>query len=57
MEISGRPIARPFRQHRTHVADLLSEDRWMTLMARVAPSHLLHFAWIATPGVYWHSDG
>ncbi len=25
------------------------------LLARVAPSHLLHFAWIATPGMYWHS--
>jgi nucleoside-diphosphate-sugar epimerase len=26
-----------------------------SLMARVKPSHLLHFAWIATPGVYWAS--
>ncbi len=41
---------------RTHVADLLSEPQVDDLMAQVAPSHLLHFAWIATPGVYWHSD-
>jgi nucleoside-diphosphate-sugar epimerase len=25
------------------------------LLERVVPTHLLHFAWIATPGVYWHS--
>lgn len=39
----------------THVADLLSETQVEALLTRVAPSHLLHFAWIATPGVYWHS--
>ena len=39
----------------THVADLLSESQVDALMTRVAPSHLLHFAWIATPGIYWHS--
>lgn len=33
--------------------DLASVDR---LMARVAPSHLLHLAWIATPGSYWQSS-
>jgi nucleoside-diphosphate-sugar epimerase len=40
---------------RTHVADLLSESEVEALLARVAPSHLLHFAWIATPGIYWQS--
>lgn len=39
----------------THVADLLNESEVDVLLRRVAPSHLLHFAWIATPGVYWHS--
>src|ERR1700683_920706 len=39
----------------THVADLLSEGQVDALLRRVAPSHLLHFAWIATPGIYWHS--
>jgi UDP-glucuronate decarboxylase len=39
----------------THVADLLSESQVDVLLRRVAPTHLLHFAWIATPGIYWHS--
>jgi nucleoside-diphosphate-sugar epimerase len=39
----------------THVTDLLSETQVDALLARVAPSHLLHFAWIATPGIYWQS--
>jgi nucleoside-diphosphate-sugar epimerase len=46
----------PLQGVRTHVADLLSERQVDDLMTRVAPSHLLHFAWIATPGVYWHSE-
>jgi nucleoside-diphosphate-sugar epimerase len=39
----------------THIADLLDESQVDTLVRRVAPSHLLHFAWVATPGIYWHS--
>jgi len=39
----------------THVADLLNEAQVNVLMERVVPTHLLHFAWIATPGVYWQS--
>lgn len=38
-----------------HVADLLSEGDVAALLERAAPTHLLHFAWIATPGIYWHS--
>jgi nucleoside-diphosphate-sugar epimerase len=38
-----------------HVADLLDESQVDALLQRVAPTHLLHFAWIATPGVYWQS--
>jgi nucleoside-diphosphate-sugar epimerase len=38
-----------------HVADLLQEPQIDALLARVVPTHLLHFAWIATPGVYWQS--
>jgi nucleoside-diphosphate-sugar epimerase len=38
-----------------HFADLLSEDQTDALLKRVVPTHLLHFAWIATPGVYWQS--
>jgi nucleoside-diphosphate-sugar epimerase len=39
----------------THRADLLNESQVDALLRRVAPTHLLHFAWIATPGIYWHS--
>ena len=38
-----------------HRADLLDESKVDALLQRVTPTHLLHFAWIATPGVYWHS--
>ena len=38
-----------------HVADLLSLESVDALLAGVRPSHLLHFAWIATPGIYWSS--
>lgn len=38
-----------------HVADLLSDRRVAELMDEVNPTHLLHFAWIATPGLYWSS--
>jgi nucleoside-diphosphate-sugar epimerase len=37
------------------VADLLNESHANALLERVVPTHLLHFAWIATPGVYWQS--
>jgi nucleoside-diphosphate-sugar epimerase len=37
------------------VADLLNASQADALLARVLPTHLLHFAWIATPGVYWQS--
>jgi nucleoside-diphosphate-sugar epimerase len=38
------------------VADLLNQPQADALLERVAPTHLLHFAWIATPGVYWQSE-
>jgi nucleoside-diphosphate-sugar epimerase len=40
----------------THFADLLDVSSMNTLMEAVKPTHLLHFAWIATPGVYWESE-
>ncbi len=36
-------------------ADLLEPSTAASLVAAVRPSHWLHFAWIATPGIYWHS--
>jgi nucleoside-diphosphate-sugar epimerase len=38
------------------IADLLNESQADALLERVRPTHLLHFAWIATPGVYWQSE-
>lgn len=36
-----------------HAIDLLEHEPMKRLMKRIAPSHLLHFAWYATPGKYW----
>jgi nucleoside-diphosphate-sugar epimerase len=38
-----------------HRADLLNEADLDELLQRVKPTHLLHFAWMATPGEYWQS--
>jgi nucleoside-diphosphate-sugar epimerase len=41
-------------RHRSD-ADLTEPAAIDALLARVRPTHLLHFAWIATPGLYWTS--
>ena len=38
-----------------HEADLLAPATAAELMERIRPTHLIHLAWIATPGVYWTS--
>jgi nucleoside-diphosphate-sugar epimerase len=38
-----------------HNADLLDAGAVDRLLAAVRPTHLLHFAWIATPNLYWTS--
>jgi len=38
-----------------HRADLLDAREIDSLIGIVRPTHLLHFAWIATPGEYWRS--
>jgi nucleoside-diphosphate-sugar epimerase len=52
--VSARNIAE-LQGAKVQVADLLNESDIDAVIKRVAPSHLLHFAWIATPGVYWQS--
>ena len=37
-----------------HTVDLLGEDP-AALLAEIAPTHLLHFAWYAEPGKFWHA--
>lgn len=36
-----------------HAADLFDRKAVAALIERVRPTHLLHFAWNATPGIYW----
>jgi nucleoside-diphosphate-sugar epimerase len=46
----------PFEPAATwHQVDLLAPGRPHQLVASVRPSHLLHLAWCATPGVFWTS--
>jgi nucleoside-diphosphate-sugar epimerase len=37
-------------------ADLTDPAAVDSLLGAVRPTHLLHFAWIATPGLYWQSE-
>lgn len=39
----------------SHVLDLFDTERVLVKLAEIRPTHLLHLAWIATPGVYWTS--
>ena len=45
----------PLRGAELHAVDLLDAAAVESLLAALRPTHLLHFAWIATPGVYWNS--
>lgn len=38
-----------------HCANLLARQETERLMAAIKPTHLLHFAWYAEPGKFWHS--
>ena len=51
----GRELPAQLSGAEIHYADLLREESVDALLHEVRPSHLLHFAWIATPGVYWTS--
>ncbi len=50
-----RPPADDLRSVRWHVADLRDPAAAALLVATVRPTHLLHAAWIATPGQYLHA--
>lgn len=49
---SRDPAPADLRDATLHYADLLDPTAIRELLSAVAPSHLLHFAWIATPGLY-----
>ena len=38
-----------------HRVDLLDSDQTKSLIEKIRPTHLLHFAWFAKPGEYWTS--
>lgn len=38
-----------------HRADLLSAEGATAVLDEVRPSHLVHLAWVTTPGAYWSS--
>jgi nucleoside-diphosphate-sugar epimerase len=50
----ARPPDAPAPAH-WHRADLLAAGEPQALVARVAPTHLLHLAWYAEPGRFWTS--
>jgi nucleoside-diphosphate-sugar epimerase len=52
---ASREVPEQLRGATIHFADLLDESRVDDLLREANPTHLLHFAWIATPGLYWDS--
>jgi len=54
--IAHRNLPRNEIDVRWHQADLLDSGAVRALLAKVAPSHLLHFAWYAEPGKYQQSE-
>jgi len=49
------PMPDELRGAEVHRSDLLREEAIDALLHLIRPTHMLHFAWIAQPGVYWHS--
>jgi len=52
---ASRDIPAELQGAMIHFADLLDDSQVDDLMSEARPTHLLHFAWIATPGLYWQS--
>jgi nucleoside-diphosphate-sugar epimerase len=52
---AGREPPAALRGAVLHHADLLEHEPVEALLGALRPSHLLHFAWTAAPGVYWTS--
>jgi nucleoside-diphosphate-sugar epimerase len=52
---ASRDVPAQLEGAKIHFADLLNDAHVDQLTSEVRPSHLLHFAWIATPGLYWNS--
>jgi nucleoside-diphosphate-sugar epimerase len=48
-------LARAGQGERFHAADLFHAQRVGDVIADIRPTHLLHLAWVTTPGEYWNS--
>ena len=53
---ANRGVSEQLLGAKIHFADLLEESSMDAVVRVVRPTHLLHFAWIATPGLYWDSE-
>ncbi|MHB8472054.1 MAG: NAD-dependent epimerase/dehydratase family protein [Gammaproteobacteria bacterium] len=53
--ISSRQCAEAIAGIHWHQANLLDDAETSRLLTEVRPTHLLHFAWYAEPGKFWHS--
>ena len=53
---TNREVPAEFDGVTLHFTDLLNESAADELLGEVNATHLLHFAWIATPGLYWNSE-
>lgn len=51
--VSRQPAAEPGTTW--HACDLLEGTAAARLLRDIAPTHLLHLAWVAEPGVFWES--
>lgn len=51
-QLPGEPLPTAY----WHRANLLDNSETSRLMAEIQPTHLLHFAWYAEPGKFWHSS-
>lgn len=56
IHVANRGGKGPFADRvKWHAADLRDPDQAAALVHRVQPTHLLHSAWMAVPGQFWHS--
>jgi nucleoside-diphosphate-sugar epimerase len=48
-------VSSQLRSGAWHRFDLLDATQCRLAVEKIRPTHLLHLAWLATPGVFWHS--
>lgn len=53
--VSSRPSTNVASNVSWHCSSLIDSREAALLLAKIRPTHLLHFAWYAEPGKFWHS--